>query len=81
MLTSKWIIVSAYSISNFIPIFYILAKIIIPVAVGAVVLLMALAAAVVVIKYRRYKARYGQHTMLIGEEDDDRDNDEPMVEA
>ena len=49
--------------------------------VGAVVLIMAVAAIVVVIKYRRYKARYGQHTLLMSEDDDRDDNDAPMVEA
>ena len=57
------------------------AKIIIPVAVGAIVIIMAIAAAVVVIRYRRYKARYGQHTLLMGEEEDRDDGDAAMVEA
>ena len=57
------------------------AKIIIPVAVGVVVLIMAIAGAVAVIMYRRYKARYGQHTMLMGEEDDRDDDDAAMVVA
>ena len=44
-------------------------------------IIMAIAAAVVVIKYRRYKARYGQHTLLMGEEEDRDDGDAAMVEA
>ncbi len=62
-------------------IFHFAAKIIIPVVVGAVLLIMAIVAAFVVVKYRRYKARYGQHTVLMGEEDDRDDDDAPMVEA